>query len=84
MAQRYDAGGGPCGNPSRRARYPREFFFEVVIGTGLRAIGWTVLKVVTFGRYRGFQEADIILEGSLGFATTVVVGYGAYRWLFQG
>jgi hypothetical protein len=61
-----------------------EFFFEVVIRSGLQAIGWAVLKVVTFGRYRGFQEEDIILEGSLGFATVAAVGYGAYRWFFQG
>lgn len=61
-----------------------EFFLEVVVQGGLQAIGWAVLKVVTFGRYRGFQEADIILEGSLGFATIVVVGYSAYRWLFHG
>ena len=59
-----------------------EFVFEVVIRSGLQAIGWAVLKVVTFGRYRGFQEEDIILVGSLGFATVVVVGYGAYRWFF--
>jgi hypothetical protein len=61
-----------------------EFFFEVVISNGLQAIGWAVLKVVTFGRYRGFQPEDLILEASLGFATVVVVGYGAYRWFFQG
>jgi hypothetical protein len=61
-----------------------ELFFEVVSGSGLQAIGWAVLKVVTFGRYRGFQPEDIILEGSLGFATVAVVGYGAYRWVFQG
>jgi hypothetical protein len=61
-----------------------EFFFEVVIRSVLQASGWAVLKVVTFGRYRGFQNEDIILEGSLGFAAVAVVGYGAYRWFFQG
>jgi hypothetical protein len=61
-----------------------EFFFEVVIQNGLQAIGWAVLKVVTFGRYRGFQPENIALEGSLGFATVVVVGYGTYLWFFQG
>jgi len=59
-----------------------ELFFEVVISNGLQAIGWAVLKVVTFGRYRGFQPEDIVLEGSLGFATVGAVGYGAYRWFF--
>ena len=61
-----------------------EFFFEVVIRSGLQAIGWAGLTGVTFGRYRGFQEEDIILEGPLGFAAVAVVGYGAYRWFFQG
>jgi hypothetical protein len=61
-----------------------ELFFSVVIDSGLRAIGWAVLKVVTFGRYRGFQPEDIVLEASLGFATVAVVGYGAYRWVFLG
>ena len=59
-----------------------EFVLEVVIGSSLQAIGWAVLKVVTFGRYRGFQPEDIALEGCLGFATVAVVGYGAYRWVF--
>ena len=61
-----------------------ELFFEVVIRGVLQAIGWAVLKVVTFGGYRGFQEDDIILEGPLGFAAVAAVGYGAYRWLLQG
>ena len=61
-----------------------EFVLEVVVQGGLQAIGWAVLKVVTFGRYRGFKEEDIILEGSLGFATLALVGYGTYRWFFQG
>ena len=59
-----------------------EFVFEVVISNGLQAIGWAVLKVVSFGRYRGFQPEDIALECSLGFATLAVVGYGAYLWFF--
>ena len=59
-----------------------EFVFHVVISTGLQAIGWAVLKVVSFGRYRGFQPEDVALEGSLGFATLAVVGYGAYLWFF--
>lgn len=61
-----------------------EFFFGVVIRSGLQAIGWAVLKVVTFGSYRGFQPEDIILEGSVGFATVAAVGYGASRWFFLG
>lgn len=59
-----------------------ELFFEVVVSSGLQAIGWAVLKVVTFGRYRGFQPENIFLEGSLGFVTLAAVGYGAYAWFF--
>ena len=55
---------------------------RLVIDTGLQAIGWAVLKGVTFGRYRGFQPEDILVEATLGFITLAAVGYGAYQWLF--
>ena len=59
-----------------------EFLASVLIDTGLRAVGWGVMKGVTFGRYRGFQPEDVVLEATLGFITLSVVGYGVYRWLF--
>ena len=59
-----------------------EFLAKVIIDTGLQAVGWAVMKGVTFGRYRGFQPEDVVLEATLGFVTLFVVGYGVYRWLF--
>jgi len=53
-----------------------------VIDTGLRAVGWGVMKGVSFGRYRGFQPEDVVLEATLGFITLSAVGYGVYRWFF--
>jgi hypothetical protein len=59
-----------------------EAFVHVMLDSGLQAIGWAVLKVVTFGRYKGFQPEDILLEGSVGLATIAAVFYGAYRLIF--
>ena len=59
-----------------------ELLAEGIIECGLQGIGWGVLKVVTFGRYRGFQPEDILFEGLVGFATVSLVFYGAYRLLF--
>lgn len=59
-----------------------QLIIEAVIDTGLRAIGWAVLKVVTFGRYTGFRPEDTLREGSVGLATIAAVCYGAYRLFF--
>ena len=59
-----------------------ELLANGIIDSGLQGIGWGVMKVVTFGRYRGFQPEDILFEGLLGFATLSLVCYGAYRLLF--
>jgi hypothetical protein len=53
---------------------------EVIIESGLQAVGWAVLKVLTFGRYRGFQTEDMLREGALGLLTLGVAGYVAYRF----
>ena len=58
-----------------------EFLVKIVIDTVLQAVGWGVLKGVSFGRYRGFQPEDVLLEASLGFITLSVVAYGIYRWM---
>jgi hypothetical protein len=55
---------------------------SVVIDTGLRAVGWAVMKGVSFGWYRGFQPEDVVLEATLGFITLSAVGHGVYRWFF--
>lgn len=59
-----------------------ELLGSIIIDTGLRTVGWGVMKVVSFGRYRGFQPEDVVLEATLGFVTLAVVGYCVYRWLF--
>lgn len=59
-----------------------ELLASGIVDCGLQGIGWGVMKVVTFGRYRGFQPEDILFEGLLGFATVSVVCYTAYRLLF--
>ena len=53
----------------------------VVIDSGLQAIGWAVLKVITLGRYRSVQPDNMLFEGALGLATVFIAGYVVYRWL---
>ena len=57
-----------------------EFTVGLIIDTGLQAVGWGVAKAATLGRYRGFQPEDIWFEGTLGFITLAIAGYGIY-WL---
>ena len=52
---------------------------ETIIEYGVQAVGWAVLKGITFGRYRGFQPKDILREGAVGLAAVAAVGYGIYR-----
>jgi len=40
-----------------------------------------VLKVITLGRYRGFQSKDMLREGSIGLGVVVALGYGLYQVL---
>ena len=53
---------------------------ETIIECGLQAAGWAVLKGITFGRYRGFQQKDMLREGAVGLAAAGAVGYGIYRF----
>ena len=59
-----------------------EAVVEIIIDTGLQAVGWAATKGITLGRYRGFQPEDIVFEGTVGFAVLAAVFYGGYRWLF--
>jgi hypothetical protein len=54
---------------------------EAIIQYGFQSVGWAVMKIVTLGRYRGFNSDDMLSEGALGFATILLVGYGTYRWV---
>lgn len=58
-----------------------QWVVEIVIEGGLQAVGWAVLKAATAGRYQGFKAEDILFEGTVGFVTVVVCGYGIYRWI---
>lgn len=59
-----------------------ELLARIVIDTGLQAVGWGVMKGISFGRYRGFQPEDVVLEATLGFITLSAVGFCLFRWLF--
>ena len=51
---------------------------EGVIYEVPRIIGWAVMKAVTMGRYRGFRDADMVVEGAVGLGVIgllCVVGY---------
>ena len=52
---------------------------ETIIENGFQAVGWAVLKLLTLGRYQGFESEDMLREGALGLATVLGVGYGIYR-----
>lgn len=53
---------------------------EVLILEAPRGVGWAVLKVVTLGRYRGFRDGDVLVEGSLGLVTIAASCFLVYRW----
>jgi len=54
---------------------------QIAIENGFQAIGWAVLKVLSFGRYQGYKPDDMLSEGALGFGTVLLVGYAIYRWI---
>ncbi len=58
-----------------------QWFIEVIVEQGFQAVGWAVLKVVTFGRYQGYTREDLLPEGALGFAVVLAVAYAIYRWI---
>lgn len=55
---------------------------EGIIEFGFRTFGWAVLKVLTLGRYRGFEQKDLAREGAVGLATVLAIGYALYRWIW--
>ena len=44
----------------------------------IRWIGSGVLRLITFGQYRGGGRDDRLHEGAVGFGIVVVVSYAAY------
>ncbi len=55
-----------------------EVIVESVVEFVPRAIGWSVLKLVTLGRYRGFRDEDRLVEGAVGLLTIAAACYGLY------
>lgn len=53
---------------------------EAIVEFVPRATGWAVLKLVTLGRYRGFGQNDLLLEGGVGLATIALIGTVWYWW----
>lgn len=49
-----------------------------LIEEAIRWIGYAVLRVVTFGRYRGGTEADRLPEGAVGLAAIALIAYVGY------
>jgi hypothetical protein len=45
-----------------------------------RAIGWACLKLLTLGRYRGFRQEDLLLEGGFGLAVIAALCITGYLW----
>jgi hypothetical protein len=55
-----------------------QYIVEVVIQESIRAIGVTVLKIVTLGRYRSRGAQDLLLEGGVGVLTLIAIGWVVY------
>ncbi len=55
-----------------------EAIVEGVVELVPRAVGWSVLKLVTLGRYRGFRDEDRLVEGAVGLVTIAAVCWAAY------
>lgn len=51
---------------------------QVLIEEAIRWIGYVVLRLLTFGRYRGGSEADRLPGGAVGLAAIAVVVYVSY------
>jgi hypothetical protein len=57
-----------------------EAIAESVVMLVPQAIGWGALKLLTFGRYRGFGERDALFEVGIGLA--VIAGLCAIGYRF--
>lgn len=57
-----------------------EVVMEGVVEFIPRAIGWACLKLLTLGRYRGFRQEDLLVEGGLGLAVIAGLCVIGYLW----
>jgi hypothetical protein len=53
---------------------------QTVIEDVIRWLGWAALKLLTLGRYRGGQSADLLAEGAIGFLLIVGVAILVYAY----
>ena len=53
---------------------------QEVVETAIRLVGVSLLKLVTFGRYRS-DRASLVAEGALGLLVIAAVTWSSYRWL---
>jgi hypothetical protein len=44
----------------------------------IRGVGYVVLRLATFGRYRGGGETDRLAEGAIGFGLILAAGFVFY------
>lgn len=51
-----------------------------LIETLVRSIGWLLLKIVTFGRYRNDRASDAVVEAAVGLVSIGAVMWLAYTW----
>ena len=47
----------------------------------VRGIGWTMLKLVTFGRYKSEGSNAVMVEGALGLGLVAAVMWIVYRYV---
>jgi hypothetical protein len=47
----------------------------------IRGVGWTVLKVVTLGRYRSAGRDALLFEGAIGLVAVGALLWATYAWM---
>jgi hypothetical protein len=47
----------------------------------IRGLGWTLLKVVTVGRYTSAGSSAELFEGAVGLSVLAGITWIGYRWL---
>jgi hypothetical protein len=57
-----------------------EAIADGIIQDGIRGLGWTVLKVLTLGRYKSSDSAWL-LEGAVGLALVAGAAFATISWL---
>jgi hypothetical protein len=55
---------------------------RLVIEDGIRAVGAGVLKVVTFGRYKGVGQSALLVEGGIGLLVIAAALVAVIRWMW--